>query len=72
MPGTSRTRWRDRPRRTLRRWDLPREYGIYAITLVGAWVPEDDRPFVADVADDARRRTEAEQDARDHRLGPGY
>jgi hypothetical protein len=30
-------RWRDRPRRTLRRWEADRGYGLFAITLVMAW-----------------------------------
>jgi hypothetical protein len=31
-------RWRDRPRRTLRRWDLGREYELAALAVVGSWV----------------------------------
>ena len=31
-------RWRDRPRRTLLRWDLGRLYGLYVILTGVAWV----------------------------------
>ena len=32
------TRWRDSPRRTLRRWDLDKGYALYAILAGGLWV----------------------------------